>query len=218
MKKLISTLLAVCLFAFVSLATVKVACVGDSITYGSGIKDRAKDSYPAQLGKLLGADYEVANFGVGGATLLSKGNKPYIETYAYLPALKFEPNIVVIKLGTNDSKPFNWIYKEDFESDLISLINSFASLPTKPVIFLCRQAPAIEDRWGITESVIAGEVFPKVQKVAKERGLTVIDMHKILEGKPDLFSDKIHPNPEGAKLMAQEVQKAIKSLNLNPKK
>ena len=55
---------------------IRVACVGDSITFGYGIKDRDKMSYPAQLGKRLGNKYEVRNFGVNGHTLLSKGNAP----------------------------------------------------------------------------------------------------------------------------------------------
>ena len=52
---------------------IRVACVGDSITFGSGIKNRDQNSYPAQLGAMLGEKYEVRNFGVGGATLLKNG-------------------------------------------------------------------------------------------------------------------------------------------------
>ena len=204
MKKILALVLLsvfVCASSFAE--AIKVACVGDSITYGSGIKDRAKDSYPAQLGKMLGDGYDVRNFGVGGATLLSKGNKPYVQTDQFVPAMRFLPDIVIIKLGTNDSKPFNWIYKSEFEGDLNSLIDSFSNLPSKPVIFLCRQVPAYQDKWGITESVIAGEIFPIIKKIAKERGITVIDMHTPLENKENLFPDKIHPNAEGAKIMAQ---------------
>src|SRR4051812_7771397 len=86
---------------------IKVACVGDSITFGAGIKDRDKNSYPAQLQGLLGSGYEVKNFGVSGATLLKEGDKPYWKEKAFEAAKKFEPNIVIIKLGTNDSKPQN---------------------------------------------------------------------------------------------------------------
>ena len=215
MKKFALSVFFTLLFCALSFAgALKVACGGVSITYGSGISDRAKDSYPAQLGKMLGDGYDVRNFGVGGATLLSKGNKPYIETDQYVPAMRFLPDIVIIKLGTNDSKPFNWKYKADFEGDLNSLIDSFANLSSKPVIFLCRQVPAYQDRWGITDSIIAGEVFPIVEKVAKERGISVIDMRVPLENKENLFPDKIHPNAEGAKIMAQTAADFVRKVSL----
>src|SRR5688572_13260471 len=87
---------------------IRVACVGDSITYGYGIKDRERDSYPAQLGALLGSKWDVRNFGVNGATALKKGTRPYSGLQAYQDALAFEPDIVVIKLGTNDTNAKSW--------------------------------------------------------------------------------------------------------------
>ena len=113
-------------FSFISYAEpIRVACVGDSITFGYGIKDRDKMSYPAQLGKRLGSKYEVRNFGVNGHTLLSKGNAPYIKSKAYRDALAFAPEIVVIKLGTNDSKPMNWQYKSEFKRPSHPLFPTF---------------------------------------------------------------------------------------------
>ena len=84
---------------------IRVACVGDSITYGSGVENREQNAYPAVLGRLLGERYEVRNFGVGGATLQKRGDKPYWSLDAYKDVTLFKPHIVVIKLGTNDSKP-----------------------------------------------------------------------------------------------------------------
>ena len=92
---------------------VRVACVGNSITYGAGIKNRSHDSYPSVLGRLLGDKYWVKNFGVSARTMLNKGDRPYMKEQAYQQALAFNPNIVVIKLGTNDSKSFNWVHKAD---------------------------------------------------------------------------------------------------------
>ena len=67
---------------------IKIACIGNSITYGSGIKDRANDSYPAVLNRLLGKDrYDVRNYGVGARTLLNKGDHPYMKEQAYRDAL-----------------------------------------------------------------------------------------------------------------------------------
>src|ERR1043165_8271897 len=78
---------------------IRVACVGDSITYGYGIKDREHDSYPAQLGSLLGKKWEVQNFGVNGATALKKGTRSYSEQKSFQDALLFKPDVVVIQLG-----------------------------------------------------------------------------------------------------------------------
>src|SRR5438309_1365900 len=81
-----------------SAGVTKLACIGDSITYGSGIKDRAHDSYPAQLAKMLGDKFNVRNFGVSGATLLKAGDRPYSKTKQYQPALDFAADVVVIML------------------------------------------------------------------------------------------------------------------------
>jgi lysophospholipase L1-like esterase len=108
-----------------------VACVGDSITYGSGIADRTHDSYPAQLERMLkefDPAWEVENFGVSGATLLSKGDRPYIRESAYQNALASHPDIVIIKLGTNDSKPQNWAHADEYVSDYIAMIEAFRRL------------------------------------------------------------------------------------------
>ena len=87
-----------------NLDPIKIACVGNSITFGSGIANREKNAYPQQLQAMLGMKYEVRNFGVSSRTLLKKGDHPYWETEAYNTALLFKPDIVYIKLGTNDSK------------------------------------------------------------------------------------------------------------------
>ena len=104
MKLLLLTLLSASLFSVnASSDTIRIACVGDSITYGAGIKDRKNMNYPVQLGKMLGQKYEVKNFGNSGSTMLKKGDKPFWKQREYKAALDFNPNIVVIKLGTNDT-------------------------------------------------------------------------------------------------------------------
>lgn len=88
-----------------------VACVGDSITYGAGIPNRQHNSYPAQLGRMLqefDSRWECRNYGVSGATLLRNGDLPYVQQSAYQQARAAAPDVVIIKLGTNDSKPVNW--------------------------------------------------------------------------------------------------------------
>lgn len=188
---------------------IRVACVGDSITYGSRITDRAKNSYPAVLQTLLGDGYEVKNFGVSARTLLNKGDYPYTKEKAYQEALAFKPNVVVIKLGTNDTKPQNWKFADEFEADYKKLIESFRGLESKPKVFLCTPVPAFPGGGGIAEERIKDGVKPKVEALGKTLDLKVIDLYAALSGKSELFPDKIHPDAAGAKLMAEAVAAAV---------
>jgi lysophospholipase L1-like esterase len=201
-------LIACCAVAFHTIAwggeKTRVACVGDSITFGAGIKNRAQNSYPVVLGKLLGADYEVRNFGVSGTTLLKKGDRPYWKTKQFKQATEFAPNIVVIKLGTNDTKPQNTKVKEQFEGDLTAMVDHFAGLPGKPKIFLCLPVPVYKTRWGINAKDLA-YYMPIIKKVAEAKDTGLIDLHTALSNQEALFPDKIHPNAEGAKKMAQTI-------------
>jgi len=211
MKKTISLVLVlVIVFGLtVDIANAKlVACVGDSITYGSGISNRNYNSYPAQLGRMLQKfdnQWQVQNFGVSGATLLRNGDKPYVLESSYSQALAAEPDAVIIKLGTNDSKPHNWALKDDFISDYLFLIDSFVELPSKPKIWICYPVPAFIDNFSISESVIKNEIIPFVDQIAQLRDVIVIDLYTALSDSADLFPDGIHPNAEGAKLMAEAI-------------
>ena len=186
-------------------APVKVACIGNSITYGAGIADREHDSYPAQLGKMLGKKWDVRNFGVSGRTMLKKGDYPYWNEETYIQAKAFLPDVVIIKLGTNDTKPQNWKYASEFYADYKAMVDELKALPSHPKIYLCKPVPAYELRWGINDSIIVNGVIPLVKKLAKKEKTPVIDLYKPLSGKEDLFPDKIHPNAEGADLMAEVI-------------
>lgn len=187
----------------------RVACVGDSITFGSGIADRNNKNYPAQLQQLLGDAWEVKNFGVSARTLLRKGNFPYWNEKAYQDALAFQPDVVVIMLGTNDTKPQNWAHKDEFRKDYEDLVKSFTSLPTTPRVFVCLPPPVVGGKqWDIVEEGVQQEM-PLIKDLARDLKLDVIDMHKALEAKPQLIPDRVHPNAEGAGIMAAEVYQAF---------
>jgi len=188
---------------------VKVACVGDSITYGAGVENRETNCYPVALGRSLGAKFEVKNFGVSGATLLKKGDKPYWQEPDFLGVSAFAPDLIIIKLGTNDSKPQNWKFKDEFFADYVSMIEHFMRLPSKPKIWVCLPVPVYEDRWGITEAVVNKEIIPQIKQAAQSKSAPVIDLYDALSNRPDLFPDKIHPNAAGALLMAQTIEGAL---------
>jgi lysophospholipase L1-like esterase len=192
-----------------SVKTVKVACIGNSITYGSTITNREKDSYPAVLGRLLGDGYEVKNFGVSGRTALRNGDYPYWKEKTYKDALEYKPDIVIIKLGTNDSKPQNWKHKNEFEKDYGNLIDTFKKLPYNPQIFVCKPVPAFKLNWGINDSVIVNEMIPMIENVCKEKKVEIIDLYTPFKSKGRVFPDGIHPNAEGAAMMAKEIYTII---------
>lgn len=188
-------------------APVRVACVGDSITQGSGAA-KGK-SYPAQLQELLGPQWKVGNFGVSGRTLLRKGDYPYWNEKAYQNALAFKPDVVIIMLGTNDTKPQNWKHEAEFVTDYRDLVNSFLSLESKPRVFVCRPCPVPEPgNFRITEKNVLLEI-PRIDALAAELKLGVIDMHAALKDKPELLPDRVHPNTEGAAEMAKAAFKAL---------
>lgn len=190
-------------------SVIRVACVGDSITYGAGVENRAENNYPKVLGGLLGAGFETRNFGVSGATLMKKGDKAYWTQPEFVKVGAFKPDTVVIKLGTNDSKPQNWGFKENFADDLREMIDTFRDLPSKPKVWVCLPVPVYETKWGINEPVVSGEIIPIIRRVAREKGVPVIDLHQALSGKPELFPDKIHPNAAGAAIIAATVKTAL---------
>lgn len=197
-------LLLQCVGAYAQ-AIVKVACVGNSITEGAGLKQ----TYPDVLQVLLGEQYEVKNYGVSGRTLLKKGNLPYWNEEKYRDVLAWNPDVVIIKLGTNDSKPQNWQHKKKFVKDYKALVKSFQKLSSKPQVYLAYPVPVFEDKWGINGNVVKHEVLPAVRKVARKTNAKTIDLYTPFLGKAELTYDGVHPNEAGAALIAKEVYEAI---------
>lgn len=188
---------------------IKIACIGNSITYGVGTRNPAKDSYPAVLGQMLGDGYEVRNFGVSARTMLMKGDNPYMKEERYRQALDYNPDIVTIKLGTNDTKPQNWRYKSDFKKDMETMIRTLRALPSKPEIYLCYPIPAYAVQWGINDSIIVHGVMPVINRLAAKYGLKVIDLHTPLTGMKECFADNVHPNEKAAVRIAQAIYRQL---------
>lgn len=190
---------------------IRVACIGNSITDGSGIDMAEVFGYPAQLQQLLGEQYHVKNFGVGARTLLNKGDRPYMNEMAWRDALAFNPQVVVIKLGTNDSKTDNWTHRDEFAADYQQMIDALNALPSHPRIILAHPIKAFKDQWTITDEVIVNEVIPEIDAVARKNNLEVIDLHAAITDSKFILADGIHPNEKGAGVMAQAVAEVIKN-------
>lgn len=198
---------------------VRVACIGNSITDGCGIDMSSTYGYPARLQQMLGDGYNVRNYGVSARTLLSKGDWPYVNEPEWTYAKDFRPDIVVLKLGTNDSKPQNWVHGDEFEADLRRMISQLKALDTKPEICLALPMKVWENSAGINDSIITNCIIPIIRRVAKKEKAHIIDLHTPFEGDRALIqADGIHPNREGAAKMAGIVAGEIKKLEKDGKK
>ena len=203
------------LFVYLSInaiETIKVACVGNSITYGIGVKDREKNSYPALLQRMLGDEYIVGSFGKPGATLLNRGHRPYTEQKEYNDALAFNADIIIIHLGVNDTDPRDWPdFRDDFIKDYISLIDSFKSVNSDARIIIAGITPIWDrhPRFLSGTKVWQDEIRDKIHVVADICDVEFIDFYSVLHNYPFMFPDAIHPNEEGASILAKTVYSAI---------
>lgn len=188
---------------------LKVACVGNSITQGPG-RDNP-DSWPLQMQKILGDGYEVKNFGVGGRTLLKKGDYPFWNEPQFQETKDFAPDILVIMLGTNDSKPQNWQYASEFRQDYLDMIAEFRkTMPVDGKVYVIMPVPVTKDNFGITASVMNNEQRMMIIDIAKSANAELIDLYTPLMNKAELLPDGVHPNTEGLGIMAKVVARAIR--------
>ena len=189
---------------------VRVACIGNSITDGYGIGMAPVKGYPAVLQKKLGDGYQVKNFGVSARTMMNKGDLPYMNELAWRDAQAYNPNIVVIKLGTNDSKTHNWKHGADeYRQSMQAMIDTLKALPSKPKIYLCSPIPAYKDSWTISDSVIVNGEMPIIKKLAKKNKCQFIDLHTSYTYGDMMLKDGIHPNAKGSEKMANIIFEAI---------
>ncbi|PKV62952.1 GDSL-type esterase/lipase family protein [Pontibacter ramchanderi] len=195
-------------YATQSSTKLKVACIGNSVTYGYGLQNREQEAYPVQLQQHLGAGYEVANFGLSGATLLRKGHRPYTQTQQYRDAITFRPDIAVIHLGLNDTDPRNWPnYRDEFAADYYHLIDTLRAANPRVRIVISRLTPIFSGhpRFKSGTRDWFWQIQERIPLIAQSRGVELIDLHTPLHRRPDLFPDNLHPTAEGAALIAATV-------------
>ena len=199
---------------------IKVALVGDSVTYGHSIKNWPKNNYPALLSKALGEKYCVKSYGVSGSTVQPDGDQPYNITKAYTWSHEFEADILVLMLGSNDSKPENWKGAEKFKEEYLKLLSTYINVENQPTVILCTPPTAYYPE-GVTEGLsnydiqpdIVEEIADIVKEVATELDYYLININDLTENRRDLFGkDNVHPNNDGASEIANAVYKYIINL------
>jgi alpha-L-fucosidase 2 len=181
------------------LVPINVACIGDSITEWSG--------YPAELQALLGDDYKVGNFGVAGSEVSTDGYKPYMTQTEFKESKNFKPSIVIIMLGTNDAHTYQTT--NNFASDYEKLVLEYLELDSEPRILLVEPPPIYENELELSGTNLQEKVIPSIEHLADELSLPVIDINSALAHHPEYFEDGVHPNREGAMVIANEISDAI---------
>ena len=187
---------------------LRIACVGDSITEGYGLAVQSKTSYPVMLDSILGPKYAVLNSGRSATTLQKKGDFPYWICKEFSNVFVYKPNIIIIKLGTNDTKPNNW-HADKYEQDYQAMIDTFKTISSKLEIYVCLPVPVFKTKWGINDSTVVHGIIPIIEKLAKKNKLSVIDLHKGMSNEGVNFFDSIHPNEKAVKMMAAIIAEKI---------
>jgi acyl-CoA thioesterase I len=179
----------------------RVACVGDSITEIT--------SYVSMLQAKMNQTSTIGNFGKSGATVSLSSVEPYLLENISKAAQVFQPNIVIILLGTNDARQDVYPYIDTFVSDYKLLISKFQALESNPKIYLALPPPIFNNTIGISTSHLADEVIPRIRQVANETGLPLIDIYTPMLNHPEYFVDGVHPNDDGARVIAETVYRGI---------
>jgi len=207
-RKIYFSLFFLFCFLAVNAQSIKIACIGNSVTAGYGLKNPITDSYPSQLQKLLGEGYIVGNFGHSGATLLKKGHNPYYKTKAFTEALNFKADIAIIHLGLNDTDPRNWPnFNNEFESDYKWLLDTLKKQNPKIKLFICKLTPIFSGhpRFKSGTRDWYDQIQQRIPQIAKANQTGLINLNAGLYNRPDLFADNLHPDKEGAIIIAQTV-------------
>ena len=210
-KRLLILLLVLPLLAAAQ-EKIKVACIGNSVTYGMTHKNPAKTSYPTQLQQMLGEGYDVRNFGHSGATLISKGYRPYINLPEYKAALEFAPDIAIIHLGLNDTDPRCWPnYRDYFYGDYMNIINELRNANPKVEVYVCRMTPIFHwhRRFKSGTRDWYWQIQEVIEDIAKYEKFELIDLSRYIYHCPNLMPDALHPNEQGAGIIAKQVYSAI---------
>lgn len=186
----------------------KIACVGDSITFGTGvILTRKRDTWPYLLQRLLGEEYQVLNYGISGASVQEESDKPYRADFMKCVE-ETETEAVILMLGSNDSKSCNWnpdrferAYSGMIERLKASTGNLYLMVPPRAFVVGHRR----KVKFGIRNEVVRDRIYPIVLRQAKSHDLPVIDLYRLTEEHPEYFEDGVHPNKLGNEVIARYV-------------
>ncbi|HFH9837637.1 TPA: GDSL-type esterase/lipase family protein [Streptococcus suis] len=192
----------------VGAGAIKVAAIGDSLTYGYGLENRIQDAYPCILAEMLGSHYQVSNFGLSGRSLQSTTDFPYLEEVNARLSLESEPDIVIIMIGSNDSRSLYW-NRERFTEEFRQFVRLYQLLPSQPDVYVVVPPYVPTSRFGLDNSVIKEELQYIIPNIATDLGIKSINLYPLTEGHTDYYSDGLHLAPKGNRVIAEEIYRQL---------
>src|SRR5262249_38185321 len=143
---------------------------------------------PDEMGRVLGAGFEVRNYGVQGTTAIQSTGSSYAATSQMKDALAWNPDIVLFWFRRNDSFKGTWdAHQAEFRPDYTSLVRAFQALPSHPKTFLVRLWVFVDSP--VQRTVIDREILPIIDQIAEGTSSTLIDYRKAFENHPEYFPD-----------------------------
>jgi lysophospholipase L1-like esterase len=189
-----------------------IACIGDSITDGSGAGPTG--GYPYQLAGMLGPGCALTAYGKPGATALAV-NQCYLSATQAAAVDAADPAVVMIMLGTNDCQAIYSHRYPHFVEDYTAIIAHFANLPGHPGI-LCVLPPPIVINPFRNDSTLVDTIIPGIRQAAAAAHVPVCDGYTPLVGLPQDYADGLHPNEAGCTILAGTISRALYDHGLAP--
>ena len=190
---------------------IRVACCGDSIT-----RRPVGAAYSDHLGKMLGGGWDVRNFGHDGVTAQKNSGRPYWKVPEFEAADAFQPNVVILMLGTNDAASAD-AHRKNFAADFLTLVHHYKALSSKPQVIVMTPPPLMPGRDDNRMDSLKNDLSPQVRRIAKDEGLALVELQEFPRlADPSLYPDKVHPNSDGAKIIAQCVRDVLRERQLRP--
>jgi acyl-CoA thioesterase I len=205
------------LMSVIYVTSIRITCIGDSITQGGACTPH---SYTDVLQTLVGTDHQVINAGISAKTMLKKGlcndmgDCSYWNTDSWPQALKSNPDVVTIMLGTNDAKSFNWEGIQQnlgdyFALDYVDMVRIIRQLKPAPKIYLVVPPPLYEPYPFEMNQTIINKVYPNlIRDIAKAVDANFIDVYSTFT-RANQTCDGCHPTAEGNNLIASAIHQKL---------
>ena len=200
-----------------SVPPLKVVCLGDSITFGYKLADPVHQSFPGQIDKQAQGHWKILNCGVNGATVLAKGDIPISSQKAYERALKAKSDVIILMLGTNDTKHHNFQFRDEFVGDYVNLVKTLQGIPSHPYIIACSIPPILKNYPNGLTTEREQEINKMIRKAVTATEVDFLDIYTALSKNRAYFIDGVHPNASGAKVIATLVYNKIVTLQIHHK-
>ena len=204
--------LASCVDRKSSVPHLSIVCLGDSITFGYKLADPVHQSFPGQIAKQAQGNWKILNCGVNGATVLEKGDLPISSQKAYQRAIKAKSDVIILMLGTNDTKHHNFQFRDEFVDDYIKLVKTLKNLPSHPYIIACSIPPIFKNYPNGLTTEREQEINKLIRQAVTASGIDFLDIYPALSKNRAYFIDGVHPNASGAKAIATLVYNKIVTL------